>query len=227
VFNGLIQRIEYQSGPIDPRIVLGGDTFGFDNKSVAQQREDRSRKSDGGIGGYYPFDSRIDNIETPDEWVSGRFILSYRAKTHSSDAYNEDLLMAAIYLGAWVYPERNITNTWEYFLRHGFGGYLKYDIDLSTGKQKDKPGYWVGEGEKKELFQSLNGYLDDNVHRERHVSFLLECKNIKGPEELKNYDRLAAHGAALRGARDMDIAGKPNGGVNRILEAYESWGKVF
>jgi hypothetical protein len=224
VYNGNNQQWEWQYGPSDPRIILGVDPFGFDNKSVAMQREDKSRKSDGGIGGYYPFDSRVDGEHDHDTWVSDRFILSYRYKPTSTDAFNEDVLMAAIYLGAWVYPEANITNTWEYFIRNGYGGYLKYDIDMQTGKPKAKPGYWMGEGTKGEMLSLMTGYLDRNAHRERHVPFLRECKEIRGPEELKNKDRLAAHGAALWGARDIDITVKAQESHNSVAEAYAALG---
>ena len=227
VFNGIKQRYEYQDGPFDPRFILGGDAFGFDNKSVAQQREDRSRKSDGGIGGYYPFDPMIDDETEPEAWTSDRCILTYRHKPPSSDAYNEDLLMAAIYLGAWIYPERNITNTWEFFIRNGYGGYLKYDVDLSTGKPKDKPGYWMGEADKKEMFSDLHDYLVRNVHREKHVSLLLECKNIKGPEDLKNFDLIAAFGAALRGARGMKALPSSERGHNPIEDGYKAIDTIF
>jgi hypothetical protein len=227
VYNGLAQKWEYQYGPMDPRFILGGDSFGFDNKTVAQQRDDRSRKSDGGIGGYYPFDSMIDNEDEPETWESDRCILTYRHKASTTDKYNEDLLMAAIFLGAWVYPERNITNTWEYFVRHGYGGYLKYDIDISTGKEKDKPGYWIGEAEKTEMFSDINDYLNRNIEREVHMDLILECKNIKGPEQLKNFDLVAAFGAALRGARNMHNKRKVSASGNAIEEAYAALGRVM
>ena len=135
--------------------------------------------------------------------------------------------MAAVYLGGWVYPERNITNTMEYFIRNGYGGYLKYDIDINTGKPVDKPGYWMGAAQKQEMFQLVASYLDRNVHRERHVSFLQECKKINGPEQLLNHDRLAAHGAALWGARDIDVTAQLQDKHNRVKEAYESLGVKF
>ena len=227
VFNGASGVWEQQYGPVDPRFVLGGDTFGYDNKSVAKERDDKSRKSDGGIAGYYPYDDRIDGGRDRDEWDSDRFILSYRAKPPSSDAYNEDLLMAAIYLGAYVYPERNITNTWEYFIKKGYGGYLKYDLDISTGKFQERPGYWMGADGKEEMFRLLNDYIDRNAHRERHISFLLEAKKIRGPEFLKNHDRLAAHGAALMGARDVTITPVAEDRINRVQAAYKSMGRVL
>lgn len=230
VYNGITRRVEWQMGPVDPRFILGGDTFGFDNPSEVKMRRDigdKSRKSDGGIGGYYPYDHRIDIGKDRVEWDSDRFILSYRAKPPSSDAYNEDLLMAAIYLGAWVYPERNITNTWEYFIKKGFGGYLKYDINISTGKPNDRPGYWLSREGKIEMFQEINDYLERNAFRERHVAFLKECKDIRGPEYLKDFDRLAAHGAALMGARDMMVAPLVTDGDNKIEGYYDIIKRVF
>jgi hypothetical protein len=227
VYNGLTNRWENQFGPSDARFILGGDTFGFDNKTQAADREDKSRKSDGGISGYYPYDDRVDGGKNKAEWDSDRVILTYRAKPSSTDAYNEDLLMAAIYLGGLVYPERNITNTWEYFIKRGFGGYLKHDINLSTGKPEDKPGYWMGKEGKTTMFQLLNDYFERNAERERHLSLLLEGKGIRGPEYLQNFDLLAATGAALMGARDMDIAQTVSMKSNTIAEAYAAMQKVF
>ena len=228
VFNGHSQTWEWQFGPEDPRFVLGGDTFGFDNKQEVSYRRDqgdKSRKSDGGIGGYYPYDYRIDEGKEREDWASDRFILSYRAKPPSTDAYNEDLLMAAIYLGAWVYPERNISNTWEYFIAKGYGGYLKYDVNINTGQKEQRPGYWMGKEGKTEMLQLINDYLDRNTFREKHLAFLKECKDIRGPEYLKDFDRLAAHGAALMGAKDMratQIAMERRSGLQDAIDAYKS-----
>jgi len=227
VFNGYINRWDSQWGPVDSRFIIGGDTFGFDNQSIAKEREDRSRKSDGGVGGFYPYDDRVDGGKDRTEWESDRIILVYRAKPSSTDAYNEDLLMAAIYLGGMVYPERNITNTWEYFLKKGFGGYLKYDMNMSTGKPEEKPGYWVGTDAKNTMFQLLNDYIDRNAFRERHMSFLQEAKDIRGPEYLKNFDMLAACGAALMGSRDLNLTQASTEKSNTIEKAYALLGHRF
>lgn len=227
VFNGLTRKAELQYGPADSRLIIGGDTFGFDNKSQAADREDKSRKSDGGIACYYPYDDRVDGGKDIEQWESDRVILTYRAKPSSTDAYNEDLLMAAIYLGALVYPERNISNTWEYFIRRGFGGYLKHDVNISTGKTEDKPGYWMGKEGKTTMFQMLNDYLERNAHRERHLSLLLEAKSIRGPEYLQNFDLLAATGAALMGARDIDVIQSVSEKSSSVAEAYAALRKVF
>ena len=227
VFNGSTNHWEWQLGPQDPRFILGSDTFEFDNKSIAKEREDRSRKSDGGISGFYPYDAQIDGQKDREHWDSDRFIITYRCKPPSTDAYNEDLLMAAIYIGGWVYPEVNIKNTWEFFIKKGYGGYLKYDINLSTGKPNEKPGYWVGAGTKDEMFQLLHDYLDRNSFRERHLPLLREAKNIRGPEYLKNFDLLAASGAALMGARDMSPTLKVMDNSNRLKEAMDEFKQVF
>jgi hypothetical protein len=227
VYNGTSQRVEYHWGPVDSRFVIGCDAFGFDNKQLMDKDGVKSRKSDGGIAAFYPYDGNVDKEDEPENMQSDRFVLSYRHRPPSSDAYNEDVLMACIYFGAWCYPERNATATWEYFLRRGYGGYLKYDRDPSSGKPNDKPGYWMGKDGKSNMFVEIHDYLQKNCHREKHASFLMECKQIRGPEELKNYDRLAAHGAALMGARDMNITLASDGGINKIEEAYKALGHVF
>jgi len=227
VYNSLTQMWELQQGPAEPRFVLGGDTFGFDNKSLAQGREDKSRKSDGGIAGYYPYDDRIDGGKDRIDWESDRIFLTYRAKPPTIDAYNEEVLMAAIYLGAWVYPERNMSNSWEYFIRNGFGGYLKYDINISSGMPVAEPGYWISADRKNEMFQMLHDYFERNSFREKHLSLLLEAKKIRGPEFLKNFDLLAATGAALMGSRDMTITDASIEKANKVKEAYEALKKVF
>jgi len=227
VFNSNTKRVEFQWGPADPRMVTGCDAFGFDNKQLIDKDGVRSRKSDGGIAVYYPFDANIDNEEEPENMQSDRFVLSYRHRPHSSDAYNEDVLMACIYFGAWCYPENNVTSTWDYFLRRGYGGYLKYDRNPSSGKPNEKPGYWMGAAGKSNMFVEIHDYLQRNCHRERHASFLMECKQIRGPEELKNYDRLAAHGAALMGSRDMNIIPVSDGDTNKIQEAYKALSQVM
>jgi hypothetical protein len=219
IYNGIIQKHEYQYAPNNPRFVVGADPFTFDNKAKAKGRANRSSKSDGGIAAYWPFDSLVDNEESI-ERESDRFVLSYRYRPRIEE-FNEDVLMACVWLGGWCYPENNQKSTFEHFIRRGYGGYLKYDIDPMTGNRKDVPGYWAGDSSKKEMFIAVNEYLERCGHREKHVSFLKECKDISAPDELNHYDRLAAHGAAIYGARDMMVVAKTN--INQSFDIKEAY----
>ena len=56
----------------------------------------------------------------------------------------------------------------------------------------------------KDDYPELEGKIINYVHssRERHSELLMECKNIAGIEELKNFDLFAAAGGALYGLND-------------------------
>jgi hypothetical protein len=109
--------------------------------------------------------------------------------------------MACEYFGGMAYLERNKTRTWEHFITRGRGGYLKFDQNLMTGQLSDKPGFYSLTANKDELFSEIKDYIAFRGHKEPHISFLEECRNIRSKEEMTKYDRLTAHGAALLGSR--------------------------
>ena len=100
-----------------------------------------------------------------------------------------------------LYPERNKEALWQYFIEKGYGGYLKYDIDIKTGKISDKPGFFSGTETKDELFRELKDFITYRIHKCNFLSLLAELKDIKGPEQMTLYDLLTACGAALMGSR--------------------------
>lgn len=53
------------------------------------------------------------------------------------------------------------------------------------------------------LFNLLRDYIAGRGHKENFYPFLQECKDIRGMEEMRWYDRLAAHGLALMGAKSQ------------------------
>lgn len=216
-------RNAWHLAPLNPKVVIGADPFAFENRQKSKLREGQVSKSDGGIAGYYPFDPKVDDPEKDSKnWHSDRFILSYRYRPESDDEYYEDLLMACIYFNALCYPENNVRDAIKYFIFRGYGGYLKFDVNPMTGKPQEVPGYYVGEATKKGMFNKLNAYLVRNAYRERHMSFLEECKKIRATDELNKFDRLAAHGAALYGADDMQVSVQKSEQHVNILDAYKS-----
>ena len=76
-----------------------------------------------------------------------------------------------------------------------------YEIDRVTGKKKEKPGFTSLTLSKASLFSEIKDYIEYRGHKECHSSFLRECKDIKGQEEMTKYDRFTAHGAALLGSQ--------------------------
>ncbi len=78
---------------------------------------------------------------------------------------------------------------------------MLYDIDKYTGKFKDKPGMDSAERSKQELFLTWRNFIEDRGHKIEHIELLHELKNIRGMEEMRYNDLLAAGGMALMGAK--------------------------
>lgn len=180
------------------RFICGCDPFEYSN-----QKADTgvSKQSDGGIAILRERDESIDKSDYPSDWHTRSFILTYRYRPPSSLSYNEDVLMACEYYGCMVFMERNKTGTWEHFIRRGRGGFLRFEMDLQTGKMSDKPGYYAQGQTKDELFAEVKDYIEFRGYEENHLSFLEECREIKSKDALTKFDRLAAHGAALLGSK--------------------------
>jgi hypothetical protein len=100
-----------------------------------------------------------------------------------------------------VFPETNIKTTYEYFIKNNFGGYLLYDTDKYTGRLKEKPGMDSLERSKQDLFNLWRNYIDYRCHKEDHYDILMELKSIKGIEQMRYFDLIAAGGMALMGAK--------------------------
>lgn len=183
---------------------LGADPFKFGNKQdekVGMKLGKKSRLSDGGIAILRNYDKAIDGNKSAEKWDTYKFVLTYRFRAANTDEYNEDVIKAAIFFGASIYPETNIPATYEYVVRHRFGGYLLYDIDKYTGRVKDKPGVDSLERSKQEMFALWRDYIENRSCVEQHMELLKELKDIRGMEEMRHYDLLAAGGVALLGAK--------------------------
>jgi len=182
------------------KYTCGGDPFDYGGKKLKGQAN-ASRQSDGGIAILWEKDEALETSPDMLEWDSRLFVLSYRHRPKSMAEYNEDVLMACVYFGAMFYPERNKTNTWEHFVRRGYGGYLKYDINPLSGKREDKPGFYSLTNSKNDLFSETKDYINYRGHKELFASYLREVKDMTGPEDMTKLDRFTAHGAALLGSR--------------------------
>jgi hypothetical protein len=113
----------------------------------------------------------------------------------------EDALMACVYFGAMIYPERNVGDMDQWFMKAGFGGYLLYDIDPIKGNRAEKAGFASYEKAKLNLFMETKDYIRFRGHKEEHASYLEECKGIQGLEQMNKYDRFTAHGGCLLGSK--------------------------
>lgn len=184
------------------KYTLGADPFQFLKTGDAEKRGDKSRLSKGGIAVFYERDFQKDpEGKDTSEWDSYRFCVTYDNRADEDDEYAEEVLMTAIYWGAEVYPEQNIKLIWKHIVKRGFGGYMKYQIDEATGKRKDHPGFYSLTDSKQDLFNAIKRYIFHHSTRERHIDFLLQCRQIRGLDYMTDFDLFVACGGALLGSQ--------------------------
>jgi len=183
------------------RITIGVDPFSYMNKNDAKISTSSSRQSDGGIAGLLEYDPTVETSKDIKEWNTRTFILSYRNRPPSLNEFCEDVLKAAIYLNAYIYPENNVNEFWAYFIRNGFGQYLLYETDIRSGKIKEKPGVFTSGESKSDLFREIKDYVEFRIHKENHDDIIQEIKDIKGLEDMTHRDLFTAAAMALMGSK--------------------------
>lgn len=166
---------------------MGADPFQYMNKNLAKLSMVKSRQSDGGLAILY------------NNGKEKHFVLSYRNRPASQYEYMEDAIMACQYFCCMCYPETNINDLWKHFIERGYGGYLLYQIDIKTGKLKDKPGEFTGLETRDGYFTAVKDYIEFYGAYECHDDILKEFRDIQGPDAMTHYDLFTAAALALRG----------------------------
>jgi hypothetical protein len=174
----------------------GSDTFKF---SSTKGR----RKSNGGGAVFWNYDARLDANKPIQMWDSNRFVCTYSNRPLDKNEYGEDMLMMCVYFGCLMNPEINVPFIWDYFKDQGFEGFLMYKYDKLKQKFNDTPGDSSGEKVKQQIFRDYMDYIQNHGHREVHDEILIECKEIDGPADMKDFDLFTAGGYAFSGNDDV------------------------
>lgn len=193
------QKFMSQYEPVyKSRFTIGADPVEWSNKKTDSEA---SKQSDPAMTMKWEYDANIDKSNDPTDWKTCNCELYYRYRPKSLEEYCEDVLMAAEYFGAMIYPENNKTRLIEYIIDRGRGGYLKYDIDPRTGKMADKPGYYAQTQSKNEGFGEVKDWVIYHACKCKHIRLLEEIRNIRFADDLTRFDGLASWMAALLGSR--------------------------
>lgn len=185
------QKVVYFPENPEP-ILICGDPYKF-------RKTEGKRQSLGAITAFRRRDLTIDPDDKPiDKWLTHRFILNYSYRHQDPYDFAEDFLMTCVWLGGLAYPEINLPLLWDYMIRRGYGGYLSYD-KLPDGTYKKTPGFNSSGSSQQRVFQKNQEYIENHGKRERHLLYLNECKNIRGIEELTDYDVFLSAGGNLIG----------------------------
>lgn len=203
-----IRAIDGVKCPANPnRFVSSADAFRF-------EKTQHRRMSNGGGAVFYRRDYTVDpegkdpiifdETGAPvDNWKSHRFCCTYNNRVATKKEYVEDMLMMCIYYGAMMYPEMNVPEVNDRFIEWGFGGYLLYDYDPIHNQYKENPGFSTVGNVKQDLFGGVKEYIEVHGYRERHLGFLEECLEIKGLEEMTDFDLFTAGAGCLRGLKSQ------------------------
>jgi hypothetical protein len=172
------------------------DPFSF----LKTQTTSKNRLSKGAGNVFMERNESVDDDDKPIEsWETYRNVCTYSTRVKDPDDYAEDMLMMCVFYGAMMYPEINVDLIWKHFRRRGYLGYLKYGKDPS-GRKRNTPGFYNKGAVPQDLFTAHKRYLENHCDRERHIEILLECKEIKGVEDLTNRDLFVAVGGSYLGS---------------------------
>lgn len=171
-------------------ITIGADPIRIIGKNDAKVSISGSRQSDFGIAGLLI-----------DEKGIKEFILTYRYRPATQEEGMEDVIMAMVYLNALLYQENNVERLFEYVMQRGYGLYLIWDIDIRTGRVKDKPGVYTSAESKMAYFAEMKSFVEDYALIQNHDDLLQEIKDIKGLEDMTHRDLFTAGCLALIGGQ--------------------------
>lgn len=190
VAGNIIQRF-----PVDTKYTASADPYKFENARSAM-----NKLSKGGGSVFWDYDPLIDQDKPIQQWKSHRFVCTYLERPKKKEEYKEDMLMMCVYYGAKMHPEAELPDIQEYFDQRGYYGYLSFDVDPNTNVRRTQAGF-LSRTQKKELFDKLRDYIEEHGHRECHIDFLKQCKDIQAIEQMTDYDLLVACGGALLGTK--------------------------
>jgi len=195
-----IVRINGQFAPEYPdRFVASADTFKLEQSTGNQM-------SDGGIAIFQKRDPLIDpDGKDPSLWLTHSWVLSYRHRPATLDSYCEDVLMASIFFGCFVYPENNLSNIQDYFIEHGYGGMLLYGTDPSTGYQKPLAGFNSTVAVKQKMFNLMRDMLQIHCATVKHPDILTEVLSIGGLDKMTLFDLFTAAAGCLLALESQQI----------------------
>jgi hypothetical protein len=183
------------------KYTMGIDPVKFNNLTKKDQVFGKRKMSNPAIIIYKERDKLHDTDPDINSWVGNKFIASYIGSQDEFMIFNEEMIKAAHYYGATVFPEINHESAWVHFIDNCYSGYLGHLIDPLTGRKKDKPGVFVDVGTKQEIFNLMKRHIEIHGHRETDIRLLEDISRIHSLEDMTDNDLFAAAGVSLIGSQ--------------------------
>jgi len=182
------------------RYIIGVDAY-------RAEKGEGGRMSDGGGAVLKVRDSSVDTSDKElKDWDTEKFVCTYLARPGSTDKFSEDMLKMCMYYGAYCYPESNVNHVEIDFKRWKYHGFLLYGTNKTTGKRNNVPGFFTSTN-KQDLFNYVRDWVNKHGLYCEHEEILKEISEIRGLDDMTNFDLFTAVAGALYG---QDILVKRN-----------------
>ena len=156
------------------------------------------KRSNGAGAVFWGHDIMIDSYEKPlEEWESCRFVCVYSFRPDTKEEYGDDMIKMCVYWGCPMFPETNVPFVREHFEKNGYSGMLIHKF--SNGKYDNAGGADTTEKVKQKIFQLYQTHIERHAHKEKHAQLLQEVRDIKGVDDMTNWDLFTAGGYAMLG----------------------------
>ena len=156
------------------------------------------KRSNGAGAVFWGHDIMLDPFEKPfEEWQSNRFVCTYSFRPDTKPEYGDDMIMMCVYWGCPMFPETNVPFVREHFEENGYGAMLIHRQE--KGKHDMIAGGDTTEKVKQKIFQLYQTYIERHVMKEKHSQLLIEVRDIKGVDDMTNFDMFTAGGYAMLG----------------------------
>jgi hypothetical protein len=189
----------------------GADPFKFDTPDVKYKKD----MSTAGQHIYAFFDEMIDGNKDRKDWLTQNIIYEYyyRGSHESVDEMCEDFLMACIFYGCKIYPERNNDDVLKYFKRHGFENYIQIGVKVAASeggiiyKQEMTGGATTNDKTIEKMWRHVQNFVNEDA---AHCVFFRTLTDIKDVERdnLNPYDLFVSLAYTLMSAYETDISNK-------------------
>lgn len=181
---------------------LFGDKFISSADAFRMENNTSNNISKGGGATRWMFDPYVDgDKKTPYDYDSQRLIMTYQYKPPTIEEYCEDMLLMCLFYGSYMYPEQNIDEVSKYFIKHGYYGFLLYEVNPVTGKKKPNPGFFTVPTTKADLFNLIRDDIHFHAHKCEHIEWLKDCLSIRNMDDMRKYDRFTAVAGTIRGEK--------------------------
>lgn len=217
------KRIPMAAGKFKPancsQYRSGADPFKYDTPDV----KNPSKMSDGAQHIYAFFNPLVDGNRERKHWRTNNFVYEYIYRPDSVDELCEDYLMACIFYGCKLYPERNNDDVIAYFKRHGFEHYIQLGIrttaNLDTGihyKLDTVGGNITNDKTIEKMFRHIDNFVNEDAHACVFHRTLTDIRDVERGN-LNPFDLFVSASYTLMASYEADIAHKQ-------IEAPSSFG---